>query len=391
MKHVSRQPVITVGITASAEAELTPVGNWNIINNDNSKEYIPLDSDAFMVVSGVLIGKGFHWQQHRTFKYKGSFTATCHGNAVTHIINYVPLEQYLQSVVASEMNAKAPAEFIKAHAIISRSWAMRKMLVKESLSPGKTVTADRIITWQENDSHTGFHVCSDDHCQRYQGIPDTDTATNAIAKCVRTTQGIVLTDADSNIADTRFSKCCGGTTELFSTCWAEKDFPYLTPLSDPYCNPARISEKERNKLLKTILNDYDLGTDYYRWQSFVSNRKIETNLHTLYSIDKGRVTDLHILQRGPSGRIKTLAILCEKGTVTVGKELLIRRLLSDSHLYSSAFSIEKADDGFKLHGRGWGHGVGLCQIGAAVMAYEGKTAEEILKFYFPGTTLNNFY
>lgn len=359
------EPCISVGILTDGNPTVTQTGDYT-------------------QVEGVVIGKQFHWEQRLSLKYAGKIEQTDHG-----LINRLPIEDYIKSVVSSEMNPKAPVEFIRAHAIISRSWAMRKLYIKESPSDGIRHSDSEIITWQESDTHIGFDVCSDDHCQRYQGITNINSR---VEKAVESTRGILLTDTDSGtIADARFSKCCGGETELFSTCWADKDMPYLTHIHDPYCNPDRLSQEQRITILSDILKDYDVSTDYYRWEESVTPQQIRVNLQNRFDIDKGRVISLKPIEYGKSGRIKLLKVICENGEIIIGKELAIRRLLSPTHLFSSAFEIKSQTDRFLLHGRGWGHGVGLCQIGAAVMASEEKSAEEILSFYFPNTSLVKFY
>lgn len=348
------------------------------------EDYTVTRGEGYTEVGGVVIGRGFHWERKAAFRYEGELLETRHG-----LVNRLPVERYIASVISSEMNPAAPKEFLRAHAIISRSWAMRKLTVREHPGEGKQSSESEIITWQESDAHVGFDVCSDDHCQRYQGMECIDAR---VMEAIESTRGTVLyDDAAREVADARFSKCCGGTTELFSTCWADREMPYLKAVKDPYCDPARLPDGVRKRVHASILKEYDDGTDYFDWHAEAPRCLVRANLKERFGRDIGEVTALVPLDRGASGRIRRLRVEGSSGAVVIGKELAIRRLLSPSHLFSSAFSVKETPDGFILSGRGWGHGVGLCQIGAAVMASEGKTAEEILSFYFPGTSLKKIY
>lgn len=240
-----------------------------------------------------------------------------------------------------------------------------------------------LIGWDDTAAHTRFHVCADDHCQRFQGIQPV----SAIAlEAIRSTSGLVLADREGAVVDARFSKCCGGITELFSTCWQDREMHGLASFSDPWCDLSILSEKERHEVLKSVLKEYDLSTDGgYRWQTHVTKKEIAENLNKRFNRDVGKIISLHPERRGPSGRISLLRIRGEKGSLSLGKELWIRRLLSPTHLYSSSFKITDQGERLLLQGRGWGHGVGLCQIGAARMALEGAGYEEILRFYYPDT------
>ncbi len=382
------QPNINVGLTFTDGFGLYPQGAWKIDASEEQIVYMPLGSTAVMKVSGVTIGKGFHWQQNRDYEYRGRFVVRRVEGGKSVLINNLPLEEYLRCVISSEMSQEAPPEFLKAHAIISRSWALRKITkATERLSEGKVNTPQTIITWQESDAHKYFDVCSDDHCQRYQGIAHCN---EQVAEAIAATSGLVLMH-QGEIADARFSKCCGGTTELFSTCWADSDLPYLTPIADPYCSPHYIRSHGLLPAVTKALKDYDRTTDYYEWTETVDASLVRANLKAVFGIDKGPVESLQITQTGASGRAKQLLVSCQNGSVSIGKELAIRRLLSPTHLYSSLFSIEPREGGFTLRGKGWGHGVGLCQIGAAAMAVEGFSAQEILQFYYPGTELKKAY
>lgn len=343
----------------------------------------------------LLIGEGFHWQRTIKAEFAGDFMMLPTPQGNIHMVNRLPLERYLESVVGSEMNPEAPIEFLKAHAIISRSWAMRKIsaCVKVSDATTHEVVCDienNEISWEESDAHHGFDVCSDDHCQRYQGVPE-EMAQGCVARCVeavRATHGLVLIDKDGCVADARFSKCCGGMTEIFSSCWAEQDPHYLVAQADPWCDLSRMPENEREEMLRTSLKGYDKTTcDFHDWESDVNSEELRERVQDIYKRDLGNILHLTPIERGKSGRITKLKITGSEGKVTIGKTLAIRRLLSADCLKSSWFDVDKTADAFRLQGHGWGHGVGLCQIGAARMAYEGKDCEEILRFYYPGTRI----
>lgn len=348
------------------------------------------DGDS-VILHNMLIGDGFHWQRKLEARLPGKIrllNEESHSEENITLINILPIETYLQCVVGSEMNPESPVEFLKAHAVISRSWAIGKVLnIHESDKTGEIKTADKIIGWEDTSSHHGFDVCSDDHCQRYQGLQPLNTVAR---EALRGTEGEVLVSQDGKIVDARFSKCCGGRTEIFSTCWGNKNYPYLKSFADPWCDLSTLSSDVRNRLLIITLKDYDrFQTGYgYNWQQVVTKSQIEKNLKEKFGIKIGRILGIQELHRGPSGRIDLLRVKGDNGVIDIGKELWIRKLLSDSHLYSSAFDIEDTGDEIILNGHGWGHGVGLCQIGAARMAWEGKNYKEILEFYYPGTALS---
>lgn len=356
---------------------------------------------GFTRLENMLIGKDFHWQQELSVILPGRVEIVSSEKLVGssevemvrseaerkgkkkigEVINFVPLERYLECVVGSEMNPAAPVEFLKAHAIISRSWAVGKILgIHPEDNIGRVDTPDCLIGWDDTAAHIGFHVCSDDHCQRYQGL---QPVAPEVLEAIRATAGVVLTDMEGNLIDTRFSKCCGGKTEVFSTCWQDRELPGLESFDDPWCNI------KASTVLRAVLKEYDLATQGgYRWVMVVNKSDIERNLREKFGRSVGRVLRIEAVERGLSGRIKLLRIIGDKGTLLLGKELWIRRLLSPTHLYSSAFEIEDLGDDVRLVGRGWGHGVGLCQIGAARMALEGASCEEILRFYYPNTRLS---
>ncbi len=345
----------------------------------------------------VTIGVGFHWQRQQKQTFRGSLRLLCTEGRVC-AINILPLEDYLQSVISSEMSPTASLQFLKAHAVISRSWLLaqiRKQSPESPDVPPKTSYPKypilTHIKWYDHTDHALFDVCADDHCQRYQGITriSNPTAIQAVAE----TFGEVLT-YEGTICDARFSKCCGGMMEEFATCWADEQKPYLVAKQDIIydkraagVNEAFCNTSDPN-ILSQVLNDFDQETtDFYRWNVVYSGKEIDELVHQKSGIDFGHILSLTPIKRGPSGRIIELEIKGTLRTLIVGKELEIRRWLSPTHLYSSAFWVTPLADGFRLDGRGWGHGVGLCQIGAAVMGSLGYDYREILLHYYPDTTI----
>ena len=352
---------------------------------------------------GVTIGKSFHWQQLEDQTFTGVLHILRKDNLL-HAINILPIEDYLKSVISSEMAATSSFSLLKTHAVISRSWLLRQMQARAAKTAGeregteqpakslpKTEAApvsgvsseDTVIRWWDHDDHSLFDVCADDHCQRYQGI--TRIVSPLVARAVEETRGEVLVDGKGNICDARFSKCCGGKTETFDTCWQDEDYSYLKPVDDPWCNTRDES------VLRQVLNNYDRATsDFHDWTVSYSRDELSELFERKTQLHVGTIEDLMALKRGASGRISLLKVIGSRRTVVIGKELMIRKALSVSHLYSSAFWVSKEDKDsprFVFTGRGWGHGVGLCQIGAACMAEAGHDHTEILKFYFPGSKL----
>lgn len=313
-------------------------------------------AEPSFVLHDVVIGIGFHWEQKRTLKFAGGLKFIVEGDKI-RAVNRVGMEDYLLSVISSEMKASASPELLKAHAVISRSWLLSRM--------------------QDRSAHADFDVCADDHCQRYQGL--TMAAGRQVRTAIDETWGQVLRFG-GRLCDTRYSKCCGGRTELFSTCWEDIDYPYLQSVEDPWC------DCENDDILAQVLNDYDQQTrDFHDWTVRFGAEELSALVRERTGIDFGEIRALEALERGPSGRIKYLRIVGSRRSEVIGKELKIRRALSASHLKSSAFSVERDPAGaFILRGRGWGHGVGLCQIGAAVMAANGRGYREILQHYYPG-------
>lgn len=354
-------------------------------------------AEPSFILYGVTIGVDFHWERKVTQKFAGTLKFIVDGGKVT-AVNIVGVEDYLLSVISSEMKASAGLEFLKAHAVISRSWVMAQVEHRQShvsRTPGPSCPvsepvegAEEYIKWFDHDDHTLFDVCADDHCQRYQGL--TMAVGDTVRKAVDQTWGLVLT-SEGKICDARFSKCCGGRMELFSTCWEDKDYPYLQPLPDTAdCVEGGdvFCDTKDEKILSQVLNDYDLETkDFYRWTTEYSRTDVSELVRRRSGIDFGTIRDLVPIERGPSGRLKRLKVVGDKKTMVIGKELIIRRWLSESHLKSSAFDIKWVGDRLVLDGSGWGHGVGLCQIGAAVMASKGYTFDQILLHYYPGSIL----
>lgn len=355
-----------------------------------------LFEEPSFILHDVVIGVDFHWQRKVTQKFAGSLRFIVEGDKVT-AVNRIGVENYLLSVIGSEMNANASLEYLKAHSVISRSWVMSHIghragsgtsaenEIHSTYSDGTPV----FIKWWDHDDHTNFDVCADDHCQRYQGL--TMAVGDNVRKAIDQTWGQVL-KSGGQICDARFSKCCGGTMELFSTCWEDKDYPYLqalpdsaAPGEDPFCH---TSDKA---VLSQVLNDYDQETqDFYRWQKRYTRQEISELIYRRSGIDFGEIKDLVPIERGPSYRMRLLKVVGSKKTMIIGKELVIRRFLSPSHLYSSAFDPVWEGDTLILNGRGWGHGVGFCQIGAAVMATKGYDYKQILEHYYPGSTLEQY-
>lgn len=384
-------------------------------------DYITLTArkGSTFTLFNVTIGISFHWERAEDQTFQGNLVLKLREDGTMIAINEIPLEDYLQSVISSEMSPTAPTEFLRAHAILSRSWLLKALERKEQRQDTAVFSIDKIseneneiIRWYEQEDHDLFDVCADDHCQRYQGI--TKIISEKAAEAVLETRGQVII-YNNEICDARFSKACGGLTEEFATAWDNMDIPYLQTVSDaPVVYDAVMTEEDAVRwilsvpetycntndaaILENILPDFDRETKaFFRWKTEYSREELEEILREKSGIDFGLLKAIEPLSRGVSGRIYRLRIVGSKRDVVVGKELEIRRWLSRSHLYSSAF-IVKAEynphgdvERFVFHGAGWGHGVGLCQIGAAVMATKGFTAEEILRHYFPDAKLKDIY
>lgn len=352
---------------------------------------------APFTLEGVTIGKQFHWEQKEDQVFNGSLHVIAKDGEL-HAINVVPVEEYLKSVISSEMSATNNLELLKTHAIISRSWVLRQLQLKKSpLNLNNVIEEvsfegiskdDTIIRWWDHDDHKLYDVCADDHCQRYQGI--TRQVSPLVKQAVEETRGEVLLDMDGNICDARFSKCCGGMSETFDTCWQNKDYHYLQPVADPYCDTKDVG------VLKLVLNDYDQKTlDFHDWKVSFTQKEISDLFEKKTFLGVGEIVSLEPLKRGTSGRIEYLKVVGTNRTVVIGKELLIRKAFSESHLYSSAFDVTIKEDNnqkmFVLEGKGWGHGVGLCQIGAACMSVKGFDHMQILGHFFTGATIKRIY
>ena len=444
-----QEPVITVGILSGKEIGFSFPKEF--ISSDGiaicgiqqavyrkgkicwqEKEYDELsftpqqDTSSFFELQDVTIGINFHWERKEVQRFKGELKIIVEDDRLT-AINIIPIEDYLTSVISSEMSATASLELLKAHAVISRSWLLNKLKVangklKVIMHPDNTANFElstlpsQLIKWYDHEAHKNFDVCADDHCQRYQGI--TRTSTPQAIEAVFATRGEVLM-YEGEICDARFSKCCGGAFEEFQNCWENVKHPYLIGQRDSETEtrlPDLTKEAEADKWIRTsptafcnthnkqvlsqVLNNYDQETtDFYRWRVCYSQQELSELIHKRSGIEFGKIIDLIPVERGTSGRLVRLKIVGTLRTLIIGKELEIRRTLSSSHLYSSAFVVDKEykedekeiPSRFILTGSGWGHGVGLCQIGAAVMGEQGYKYKEILSHYYPGSAIEQQY
>lgn len=421
------QPMLHVGVLAAQEIEFEILGDGRgtrkaFLDNgrinfdgdivDELYFKAALSADRFappaFVLYDVTIGVKFHWERQENQTFAGDLKIIVDGNRL-RAVNIIGVEDYLLSVISSEMSATASEEFLKAHAVISRSWVMARMEAGHEVQVPDHVhelhelvtwlyctrnvavyTGDEYMKWYDHDEHKLFDVCADDHCQRYQGL--TRATGETVRKVIDSTWGKVLMHG-GGLCDARFSKCCGGRMEKFSVCWQDVDYPYLMSLPDA---PGHDSEAEcfcntqDKEILGQVLNNYDQETvDFYEWTEVLDPVEAGQLIEHKFGVMTGPVKALEPLERGESGRIYKMRIIGEHQTIVIGKELEIRRILSPSHLKSSAFDVEYADGKIILHGRGWGHGVGLCQIGAAVMASRGYTYEDILAHYYPGSMLSS--
>lgn len=394
---------------------------WNG-NQYSQLTFHPQSADASFSLSGVTIGVNFHWERKETQTFLGTLRFVVESDKIV-AINELPVEKYLESVISSEMSATSSLELLKAHAVISRSWLLAQMKKRREVAESGnnffsfTKKEDTLIRWYDRDDHTLFDVCADDHCQRYQGI--TKETSPHVAEAIRQTKGQILMDGEE-ICDARFSKCCGGITEEFQYCWEDTPKTYLTAVRDIALgvehtlpnltneeeaekwirfNPPAFCNTQDKKILSEVLNDYDQETvNFYRWKETLSQEKLQQLIADKLKMDLGAILDMKAVERGKSGRISKLQIIGTEKTFTIGKELEIRRTLSDSHLLSSAFVVDKYDKDeqgvpqrFELIGAGWGHGVGLCQIGAAVMGEQGYHYDAILLHYYQGAEIKKLY
>ncbi len=380
----------------------------NQLYNELSFEPVDFTSDTFWV-HDVIIGVDFHWQRKENQCFKGSLRFVVEHDKIV-LINRVQVEEYLRSVISSEMSATSSFALLKAHAVISRSWLFAQ--IQQAITTKdvtSTIDGDTIIKWYDHHNHLLFDVCADDHCQRYQGV--TRVSTNHVQQAIDETCGEVLV-FDNQLCDARFSKCCGGVTEEYATCWENSEVPYLGSIVDAKQGEKKIDLRTElavsswikssptvfcntadTHILSQILPHYDQETtDFFRWKKVYSQHELATLLHKRSGIDVGNIQEIRPIKRGKSGRLEILEIVGTKRIVRVGKELEIRKWFSDTHLYSSAFIVERDNEGnFIFTGAGWGHGVGLCQIGAAVMSEQGYSYKEILQHYYTGVDIVSVY
>ena len=418
------KPYLAKGETVIGEQEVE-FSEGGVLWNGNqysSLTFHPQSTDAFFSLSDVTIGVNFHWERKETQTFLGTLRFVVESDKIC-AINELPVEKYLESVISSEMSATSSLELLKAHAVISRSWLLAQMKKRRDVAESGnnffsfTKKEDMLIRWYDREDHTIFDVCADDHCQRYQGI--TKETSPHVAEAIRQTKGQVLLDGDE-ICDARFSKCCGGVTEEFQYCWEDTPKNYLTAVRDIALgiesslpnlaneeeaekwirfNPPAFCNTQDKRILSQVLNDYDQETvDFYRWKVTLTQEKLQQLIADRLKMDLGSILDMKSVERGTSGRISKLQIIGTEKTFTIGKELEIRRTLSDSHLLSSAFIVDKYDideqgvpQRFELIGAGWGHGVGLCQIGAAMMGEEGYLYDAILLHYYQGAEIKKLY
>jgi len=441
------QPTIAVGIMAAPEVHFSlsgayessgeniPEGSYTAILTGqhikvrkkdrvflSGKEIhiLPRTSSGYFELKEVTIGANFHWEQKQTQQFRGGLKLIREGTGI-RCINLIVLEEYLESVISSEMSATSSSGLLKAHAIISRSWLLsqiqrpRKMPPQDSGYPATQSRKDERIRWYDREEHTSFDVCADDHCQRYHGI--TRIISEKARQAVKDTEGEVLV-SKGEICDARYAKCCGGITENFENVWEPVPHPYLTHVEDApsghSVTPDLRNHNEAEKwirsrpqafchttdkhILSQVLPDFDQATtDFYRWKVTYTQKQLAALIRKRSGIDFGEIIKLEPVERGYSARLIKLRIIGSKKTMTVGKELEIRKWLSESHLYSSAFVVdhEEIKNGipqrFILNGAGWGHGVGLCQIGAAVMGEKGYSYRQILQHYFKGAIIEKRY
>jgi len=426
--NTHKAPAVAVGILTAEAVDIDFHGTFRCSDGSQAGglmrfadlagvlEFEPVSPGAVFEVKNVTIGVDFHWERRENQVFSGALTLKPQSDGRIIVINRIGVEDYLRSVISSEMSATSSPELLRAHAVISRSWLLAQMRKNERIGAGAkaysacTLTDTELVRWQDREDHTEFDVCADDHCQRYQGV--TRQTTPAVAEAVEATAGIVLTDPVSGeLADARFSKCCGGVFELFENCWEPVHHSYLTVRSDApdaliypdlryeprarawiTASPEAFCNTSDVRVLSQVLNNYDRESlDFFRWTVRYSVDELSDLVRERTGIDFGRIIELQPVERGTSGRIVRLRIKGTKRTMIIGKELEIRHALSRSHLRSSAFVVDRDGDDFVLRGAGWGHGVGLCQIGAAVMAGRGYKWEEILAHYFPGAKLIKKY
>ena len=430
-----KQPAVSVGIMGDKRIEFTlctdyKCSNGSIVSGNavvelvdgeilyNGKKYESLLFEACVPegsfwLRGVTIGVNFHWERKEDQRFGNNLKFIVEGDRIT-AINLIGVEDYLTSVISSEMSATASEELLKAHAVISRSWLLAQMAKNKEITTSKstdsafTENEQERIKWYDREDHINFDVCADDHCQRYQGM--TRQSTTKVREAIEATWGELL-KYDGKICDARFSKSCGGAFEEFQNCWENVRYPYLAKQRDSKRitelpdltqeeeafkwitgSPEAFCNTTDKEILSQVLNNYDQETtDFYRWRVEYTPEELSALILKRIGIDFGLVTDLIPVERGTSGRLIKLKIVGSKRTLTIGKELEIRKALSPSHLYSSAFVVLKENGKFVLVGAGWGHGVGLCQIGAAVMGAQGYKYKDILLHYYIGASIEKEY
>ncbi|GAB6959080.1 SpoIID/LytB domain-containing protein [Prevotella aurantiaca JCM 15754] len=439
--NIKEEPIVSVGIVSASKLcfslnvpysvcglqrcgkQVVELSEGRILWENNFYDELlfePNDTQSSFTLEDVTIGVNFHWERKEAQTFLGKLRFIVENNNIC-AINELPVETYLISVISSEMRATSSLELLKAHAVISRSWLLAQIERRKAENnnavkqPSLFKTDEEIVRWYDREDHKRFDVCADDHCQRYQGI--TKAANKHVVEAIEQTAGEILT-SHGEICDARYSKCCGGAVEEFQYCWENIKKPYLqalpdtmpdtTPLPDLadeavvhhwiLSSPRAFCNTTDQKVLSQVLNDFDQETtDFYRWTQTYSQAEVKQLLEEKLGVLFGDVIDLIPLERGKSGRIYRLKIVGKERTLIIGKELEIRRSLSKSHLYSSAFIVEKVDikDGvpqqFVIKGAGWGHGVGLCQIGAAMMGKQGYRYEEILLHYYKGAEITKAY
>ena len=438
---IKKEPIVSVGIVSASKLcfslnapytvcsleqcgkQVVELSEGRILWENNFYDELlfePNDAQSSFTLEDVTIGVNFHWERKEAQTFLGKLRFIVENNNIC-AINELPVETYLISVISSEMRATSSLELLKAHAVISRSWLLAQMEQRKAENnnaikqPSLFKTDNEIVRWYDREDHKHFDVCADDHCQRYQGI--TKAANKHVVEAIKQTAGEILTSR-GEICDARYSKCCGGAVEEFQYCWENIRKPYLQALPDTMpdttslpnltkeavarqwilSSPNAFCNTTDQKVLSQVLNDFDQETtDFYRWIQIYSQAEVKQLLEEKLAIQFGDIIDLIPMERGKSGRIYRLKIIGTQRTLIIGKELEIRRALSKSHLYSSAFVIEKVDikDGvpqqFIIKGAGWGHGVGLCQIGAAMMGVQGYRYDEILLHYYKSAEITKAY
>ena len=439
--NIKKEPIVSVGIVSASKLcfslnapytvcsleqcgkQVVELSEGRILWENNFYDELlfePNDTQSSFTLEDVTIGVNFHWERKEAQTFLGKLRFIVENNNIC-AINELPVETYLISVISSEMRATSSLELLKAHAVISRSWLLAQMEQRKAENnnavkqPSLFKTDEEIVRWYDREDHKHFDVCADDHCQRYQGI--TKAANKHVVEAIKQTAGEILTSR-GEICDARYSKCCGGAVEEFQYCWENIRKPYLQALPDTMpdttslpnltneavarqwilSSPNAFCNTTDQNVLSQVLNDFDQETtDFYRWTQIYSQAEVKQLLEEKLAMQFGDIIDLIPMERGKSGRIYRLKIIGTQRTLIIGKELEIRRALSKSHLYSSAFVVDKVDikDGvpqqFVIKGAGWGHGVGLCQIGAAMMGVQGYRYDEILLHYYKSAEITKVY